>query len=382
MKSFKYINISKYVFILKIHNYVHIYIVCGESIYVWYAFHKKDTKSEFRRIKMEEIITTYMDSLKLGEPQVHKNMAVIPLIGPDSKLDYIVFDEALKKGLTVKETGTVQKLNFFNDTGKEILIIQGEYVVGGAQNRMLAQNIYMAKNFKGDVPVNCVQHGRWTTHIPKGFTTQNRRATPKVYAAAFRGQGEVWDSVNMLSSSLKCFSDTQDYNEVYERKGNDVNEYAEMFSYVPGALGIVTVIQNNGRPSYVVDVFDQSSTLKKNFKKLIESSALEAAISGKEITDMNPQEFIQKINNARSQERTAISLGKDYRLDSSEIEGSALIVHGLPLYVNYMLKDGDSKNSSSNPGTGFIRRPGIPPLIIRDDPFPGHRHRGRGGGCF
>jgi len=70
-------------------------------------------------------VKKYVSSLKLGDPQVYRNLAIAPLMGKDSKLDYLTFDEAVNSGLSIDETGSVPTLHFTNKTGKEILILQG-----------------------------------------------------------------------------------------------------------------------------------------------------------------------------------------------------------------------------------------------------------------
>ena len=55
-------------------------------------------------------IENYIANLELGQPQYYKNMAVVPLLGKDSGLDYLVFDEAVNSGLQIRETGSVPTL--------------------------------------------------------------------------------------------------------------------------------------------------------------------------------------------------------------------------------------------------------------------------------
>jgi len=306
-------------------------------------------------INMSKAIPMYVECLKMGKPQAYKNMVVTPLLGTGSKLDYLVLDEALQKGLNVKETGNVGALQFQNNTGMEVLILQGEYFKGGYQNRMVARNIYMAKDFEGKVPVNCVQAGRWSTSVPKNFEGSGCRVSPKVYSSAVMGQSAVWDRVRGISMSLDSFSNTQDYDEVSSKKINDVKDYSNKFTCPNNAVGIVVAVQNNGTPEYVADIFSSHKTLKKNFQKLINASALEAAISGDKISDLDVKKFLQNIETAQYESRTPISLGKDYRITSSEIEGSGLVFDELPLYINISTKEQKSDPNPSDIIFGHTR---------------------------
>ena len=85
--------------------------------------------------------------------------------------------------------------------------------------------------------------------------------------------------------------------------------------------------------------------MEKNFKKLIKASALEAIVAGNKITDVDVDKFLENVKEASFEERKAISLGRDYKLNHLVIEGSALTFEDMPLYIN--------ANSKNNPSTGI-----------------------------
>ncbi len=309
-------------------------------------------------------ISDYIHRLKIGNIKKYKNMAVAPLLEADSKLEYIVFDEAVNSGLRVSETGSVPTLHFSNKTGKEILILQGEYVEGGKQNRMVAANVYMAKAFEGDVPVNCVEEHRWSTgydslniglniedpfrpgfrNPPRQrrrqddrFYSSMRMATKGVCSASSRGQGEVWGQVNKLIGDHKVSSRTGNINDVFNHKQDELSDYVSNFQYTPGAVGIVVAIEQDGKKIYGTDIFDQSTTMEKNFSKLLESYILEAVSSGSSIrqTKKEISAFLGYINNIKFNERKPVSLGRDFLLNGDKIEGSALVYESTPVYVSF-----------------------------------------------
>lgn len=197
-------------------------------------------------------ISDYVTRLGLGTPQLYKNIAIIPLMGKDSSLEYIVFDEAVNSGLEVRETGSVPTLHMKNKTGKEILIMQGEYVEGGKQNRMVSTNVYMAKDFDGDVPVSCVQHFRWAGS-GAGFDSSYSRATKNVNYASFAGQSAVWNQVRLLAEERGVHSASENIGDVYNEKKQNIGEYVKQFSYVPGAVGLVVVTQKKGFKDFTAE---------------------------------------------------------------------------------------------------------------------------------
>lgn len=309
-------------------------------------------------------INDYINRLKIGKIKKYKNMAVVPLLEADSKLEYIVFDEAVNSGLSVSETGSVPTLHFSNKTGKQVLILKGEYAEGGKQNRMVAANVYMAKDFAGDVPVRCVEERRWSRGYdspniglniddnlgpgfrnPPGhhrgkddqFYSSRRMATKGICSASVRGQGEVWGQVNKLMGDHKVSSKTGNISDVFDHKQDDLSDYVSNFHYTPGAVGIIVAIEQDGKKIYGTDIFDQSRTMEKNFSKLLESYILEAISSGSSIkqTKKDISAFLGYINNIRFNERKPVSLGRDFLLNGDKIEGSALVYESTPVYVSF-----------------------------------------------
>jgi len=307
-------------------------------------------------------VSRYANILDIDEPIIHKNMAVAHLIGVDSGLDYYTLDGALRAGLKINESGNVPTLHFTNGSGKEVLIIQGEYVRGGMQNRMIENNIFMTKGFDNKVAVKCVQAGRWGYQPGRTseYTPSEKRASPAVYRVAMHGQGAVWSEVDKLSMNLCASSETRDLDEVTEKRKDNIDEYVNRFSVRENAVGLVVAVNKNGKLFLGTDIFDQSKTLKENYKKIIESYALEAINSGSnvELSRESARSFLANLENCDYQIRNPVSLGIDARLTKgNELEGSVLSYDGRPLYINLASKISISPGGIINPRyqTGFRR---------------------------
>jgi hypothetical protein len=277
--------------------------------------------------------------LNLGEIEFYKNMAVAPLIGQSSSLDYIVLEEALKYGLSINETGSVPFLRFTNKSGKEVLILQGEYVNGGKQNRMVATNIYMAQGFDGNVPVRCIEHGRWSGSYSPSYGSSGRIASNSIRYAAAVGQQEVWDQVKCLSTAHNVHTTTDNLGEVYEQRKGNTGEYLSRFGYQSGK-GIVSVMRINGKKIFSLDLFDKDSTMEKHFKKIVESYALDASVDAGnlEVSKQEIADFVENVKDASFNERKAVSLGRDYSISGKEIEGFALSYNDIALYTTFTNK--------------------------------------------
>ncbi|MFX1292667.1 MAG: ARPP-1 family domain-containing protein, partial [Promethearchaeota archaeon] len=85
---------------------------------------------------VKSIFEDPVNFLKLGNPQVYENMAVIPLIIQDDKfIEFISIKEAEELELVeIVETDTVNQLEVINKSNKQILIPFGMTVKGGKQD--------------------------------------------------------------------------------------------------------------------------------------------------------------------------------------------------------------------------------------------------------
>ncbi len=116
---------------------------------------------------MEKVIADYVLGLTLGEPQVYKNFAAIPLFHPaDGSPHYVTLKQALEQGaLTVTEVGhegSVPELKVVNKGDTAVLLLDGEELIGAKQNRVLNTTILLAGHTETIIPVSCTEHGRWS----------------------------------------------------------------------------------------------------------------------------------------------------------------------------------------------------------------------------
>src|SRR4051812_26757136 len=103
---------------------------------------------------------------ELGDAQCFRGLSLVPLFpAQDPSLEYIGLDEAATHGLAVTEidqAGSVGTLIVSNPLAGNVLLFEGEELVGAKQNRVLERTILVHANAKVPVPVNCVERGRWS----------------------------------------------------------------------------------------------------------------------------------------------------------------------------------------------------------------------------
>jgi hypothetical protein len=130
--------------------------------------------------------------LKLGVPAQFGGLLLVPLFSTlEPRLECIGLDEATALGLSVTEVddaGSVSTLLVTNPLDLNVLLFEGQELVGAKQNRILDRTIVVAANSKVGMPVSCVERGRWS-YRSDCFTPAPRAAYPGLLAGSFQGSG-------------------------------------------------------------------------------------------------------------------------------------------------------------------------------------------------
>ena len=84
---------------------------------------------------MQDLLINYLEQLQFGQKQSYKNLAVYPLVSEYAvSLDYLTLDEAMSQDaidvVEIDKGGSVPELKVINNSGKMILILDGEELVG------------------------------------------------------------------------------------------------------------------------------------------------------------------------------------------------------------------------------------------------------------
>src|SRR5262245_50763966 len=141
----------------------------------------------------------------LGEQHSFGSLTLVPLYTEaEPTADYMGLDEALAGGLTVTEAndaGVVETLLVANPLGTAALLYEGEELIGAKQNRILERAILVAPGAKLEIPVRCVEQGRWSYRTSR-FAAAPRAAYPELRQALRQSQMDVWAEVSAKSARL------------------------------------------------------------------------------------------------------------------------------------------------------------------------------------
>ena len=109
----------------------------------------------------------FLNEIKVCAKQNHKNMTLYCLLSAhEAPVDFVTLDNALATGALcvteVTEGGSVPELKVNNKSDQKILLVDGEELVGAKQNRVLNITILIAPKSETNIPVSCVEQGRWS----------------------------------------------------------------------------------------------------------------------------------------------------------------------------------------------------------------------------
>jgi len=265
---------------------------------------------------------------------------------PFDRTAYGSVSEALADGtllISEKGAGTVPLLVAENRGGRPVLMIAGEVLLGGKQNRILRDDVLLpARSGPVEVPVLCVEKGRWRGR-GAAFDRSSSLAVPGVRATAVAGMGqsEVWESVGRYQSRLGVASGTQDLQDVYDSAAvrAALADYRMGFGrcWRPGALGMV--VARHGRV-VGADIFCNAGVFRKHRDRLLDSYAVDCIAAERDEKLWPPappvevaRRFLRRIYRASFTWQDSPGAGRLLRVSGAGLRGAGLVLEGRLLHA-------------------------------------------------
>jgi hypothetical protein len=313
----------------------------------------------------EDVVVNYLNKIKVGNAFEYKNLKIYPVhaVKTLSTQSYVTLDEATDKGwIKIKEVGSGQ-VNFVTvkNTGKKmVFLLTGEVISGAKQDRMLSADVLLpAHSSWTQVPVYCVEHGRWTQVSPE-FKSEMMIVPNAVRQKAkiSESQSEVWDEIASSQDRLGIASGTGTVTANYadEDVKKEVSEYEKEFEKFPEVSPTtIGVVVTTGDRVICFDLFANAGLLKKYWKKLIRSYAMDALHGDRGILDKDDIErFLEALEEAHYTSTNTSGIGSLLKIESDFGKGSALVYGSAVVHMDFF------------PTEGFIDDPELQLDIRRD----------------
>ena len=328
---------------------------------------------------------------RILDPVTYENISLFPVVGGSQDTSsFLTLEEGLASGeVIVTEQGaerlirnrgevrplavpqssgaSVNQLVLINRSKRPLLLLAGELVSGGKQDRIVPVG---AEPLPLDV--FCVEHGRWTGSSSQ-FVASKTIVHPSVreQAAVNQEQTQVWAAVaggttampsakpaapprlnsSVLSEAIALDAPTQSYEKIYEssRVGVSVDSlvdelqkrFARATSGLKGERVVGVVVAYGGEVAWS-DIFASSDLFRHYWKKLLRSYAVEALArpAMREVASADDaREFLRRPTGREVQETEAgvyrwreISEGKLALIELEALQPKPMILHRLLLH--------------------------------------------------
>ena len=295
---------------------------------------------------------------RLLEPVTYENISVFPVVSSNSQdtSPFLTLEEGLSTGeVLVREQGSeglvrgrdgrpvyapqstgasVNQLVLINRSRRPLLLLAGELVSGGKQDRVIGKDrIIPAGAPPLPLSVFCVEHGRWTG--VSQFAAAKTIVHPSVRerAAVDQKQAEVWDAVRSgtttkapaaapaprmsmqdIQGAIDTNGRTEAYEKIYQSRavGVSIDDFVEevraRFARATSGLKderVVGVVVAYGSEVAWSDIFASGDLFDHYWNKLLRSYAVEAlarptyrAVASRD----NANSFLRRLNGRETEE--------------------------------------------------------------------------------
>jgi len=337
---------------------------------------------------------------RLHEPVTYENITIFPVVTAytQNTSAFLTLDEGLSSGdVVVSEQGaaglarsrdgrpipapqntsgaSVNQLVLINRGKRPLLLLAGELVSGGKQDRIIGKDRIVPVGAPPlPLDVFCVEHGRWTGSSSQ-FIASKTIVHPSVRekAAVDQAQTEVWSAVTAgstagtpraaapdsravlsmseLSSVVREEAPTQSYDKIYKsrRIGGSIDSFvdeiqrrfARATSGLKGERVVGVVVAYGGEVAWS-DIFASGDLFDHYWSKLLRSYAVEALARPtlREVASRDDaRDFLRRLNGSEIQESEPgvyrwleITEGKLTQIELDALQPKPMTLHRLLLH--------------------------------------------------
>jgi hypothetical protein len=255
--------------------------------------------------------------------------------------------------------------------GQPVVILAGDTIVGGRQNRIINVSVWLRAGSVTSIPVSCLELGRWNagtrfeagrkvdyalraeisgqieehTRLEHAALPTDGAAYPDQTPTYAADQGAIWSEINARQARASFQSPTSALHDLYKRDGAELVAFASAFPCPARAAGLGVAL---GGRLVALELFDSSATLAEQWPRLVEGAASadldrrRAVAAGHAPKPLHryPDEGAlgRMLARARHAVETAVvgsSVGEglDVRLRGEKVRGGALVVNDHPVHV-------------------------------------------------
>lgn len=294
-----------------------------------------------------------LDTAAVGQPITRLGVSFFPVYLPGNRIPRIAAGP--KSGLIVGEleNPSVPHLKAENPTDAPILIIEGEHFFGGLQDRTANATVLVPPYTAIEVPVTCVEAGRWGESRPGASRTttasrherSHRMAPPEVrrnvrasVSHSYRenavhrvDQGAAWRAVAETLRRHGAASPTQAAHEAEDaafrrhRPRRLVAEELEARGPLPRQSGVCIT---HGRRVQAVEIFGAPNLLRAYWSGLVRAYLANPSATRDRPSAERALWAVRRLTCMELKSAPGLGLGTEVRAVDDVLAGVALLVEG------------------------------------------------------
>jgi hypothetical protein len=294
-----------------------------------------------------------------------KGLSIFQILtsGHDS-FPYMSAARAMKQNLIqvkeLNEAGSVNHLLVLNLSKEYVFMMDGDILSGAKQNRVVNTSILLAPESKTDIPVSCVESGRWR-HVSSSFSPTDYAAPSSLRMDKARqvrmslkeqrgfasNQGEIWAKVSEYQAQSQVHSETSNLSDVYARKSAEFNDFVEGFRCSEAANGFAVF---HGNTLLSLDAFNRREIFQEYFPKILRGVALELhnqEHTGPQLAEAEARfrvlDFLDNLEALPWERYKAVAAGEERRFETGTHAGFVLEENGHMIHLTALGGDGKKK---------------------------------------
>lgn len=275
-----------------------------------------------------------------------KGLSIVQILtqGRDS-FPYVSAARAMKQNLIqvkeLNEAGSVNHLLVLNLSKEYVFMMDGDILAGAKQNRVVNTSILLAPESKTDIPVSCVESGRWR-HVSSSFSPTDYAAPSSLRMDKARqvqmslkekrgftsDQGEIWARVSAYQAQSHVNSATSNLSDVYARKAAEFDAFVAGFKCNESANGVAIF---RGKHLLCLDAFNRRDVFAEYFPKILRGVALEVYNQNRSEESVSEAEaryrvldFFDNLEGLPWETYKAVAAGEERRFDTDKLTGFVL----------------------------------------------------------
>ncbi|MBU6216643.1 MAG: hypothetical protein KGR17_08560 [Acidobacteria bacterium] len=280
-----------------------------------------------------------LSRISLGRGITRGGVTLIPIFLPGLDAPRVLTGDGAALEVAEIESASVPTIRVTNPGADPVLLVEGETIRGGLQQRTFNVSVVVPPGSTLEVPVSCVEAGRWSggrefrkgrSFAPRGVRRNKQRGVRdhvERFGAKHSDQSAVWAGVDETLHACFLESPTRnvaDADQVLERDDHRRRALEDLTRRgpLPGQCGVVVC---HGKQVVAVELFGSPELLRAQWTPLVRGILLDAPdeVTGRPSLD-RALRFLERVQRAERTVAPGVGLGEEHHLQSRRVQGQIL----------------------------------------------------------